>query len=37
MSSITEAANKFFEAIDTGKSWERCKEFCEPDATFCSR
>ena len=26
MSSITEVANKFFEACDTGKGWEGCKE-----------
>ena len=37
MSSITQVANKFFEACETGKGWEGCKEFCNPDATFSAQ
>lgn len=37
MSSITQVASKFFEACETGKGWEGCKEFCKPDATFSAQ
>jgi predicted ester cyclase len=37
MSSITEVASKFFEACETGKGWEGCKEFCKPSATFSAQ
>jgi len=37
MSSITQVASKFFEACETGKGWEGCKEFCQPDATFSAQ
>jgi predicted ester cyclase len=29
-----EQAERFFEACETGKGWEGCKEYCSPDATF---
>jgi ketosteroid isomerase-like protein len=28
------SARDFFEACETGKGWEACKEWCHPDATF---
>ena len=37
MSSITQVASKFFEACETGKGWEGCKEFCQPDASFSAQ
>ena len=37
MASITETAGKFFEACETGKGWEGCKQYCKPDATFSAQ
>ena len=37
MTSITEIAGKFFEACETGKGWEGCRQFCKPDATFSAQ
>jgi predicted ester cyclase len=37
MSSIKDLAERFFEACETGKGWETCKEFCHPDATFSAQ
>ena len=37
MASITEVAEKFFAACDTGKGWESCKPFCTSNATFSSQ
>lgn len=37
MSNILEQAKQFFEACETGKGWEGCKEFCKPDASFSSQ
>ncbi len=37
MSSIDEVAMKFFEACETGKGWEVCKAYCQPDATFAAQ
>jgi len=34
MLSITNVAQKFFEACDTGKGWDVCRQYCTPDATF---
>jgi len=39
MSSTTtapaiEVARAFFEACETGKGWEGCRQYCTPDATF---
>ena len=36
MSNIKEVANRFFEACETGKGWEVCKDYCTKDATFSS-
>ncbi|MFV0297629.1 MAG: nuclear transport factor 2 family protein [Hyphomicrobiaceae bacterium] len=37
MAPITETARKFFEACETGKGWDGCKAFCQPDATFSAQ
>ncbi|MGI9013238.1 MAG: ester cyclase [Phycisphaerales bacterium] len=34
MSSIKEAALKFFDACETGKGWSECSQYCHNDATF---
>ena len=37
MSNITKVAELFFEACETGKGWEACKEYCHPNATFSAQ
>ena len=37
MSAIGEHAHKFFDACETGKGWDTCKEYCHPDATFSAQ
>ncbi len=37
MSSIKESAAQFFDACETGKGWDVCKEFCHPDAGFSAQ
>ena len=37
MPSITETAERFFEACETGKGWSGCKAYCTPDATFAAQ
>lgn len=37
MSKILEPARQFFEACETGRGWEVCKEFCHSDASFSSQ
>jgi predicted ester cyclase len=32
--SIRENAFAFFDACETGKGWEVCKQWCDPNATF---
>ena len=34
MNSIRQVAEHFFEACETGKGWDGCKQYCRPDATF---
>ncbi|HSE31884.1 MAG TPA: nuclear transport factor 2 family protein [Pyrinomonadaceae bacterium] len=34
MLSITNIAQEFFEACETGKGWEVCSRYCTPNATF---
>jgi predicted ester cyclase len=34
MSGILSQAKLFFEACETGKGWDGCKEYCSPQATF---
>jgi predicted ester cyclase len=37
MASITSVAEGFFEACETGKGWEACKQYCTPNATFSAQ
>lgn len=37
MSSITDTAQKFFEACETGHGWDGCKAYCTPGATFSAQ
>ena len=35
--SITETAQAFFEACETGKGWAGCSVYCKPDASFTAQ
>jgi len=37
MASITAIASDFFAACETGKGWEACKTFCDPNSTFAAQ
>jgi predicted ester cyclase len=37
MPSITETAQKFFDACEAGKGWEGCQAYCKPNATFVAQ
>lgn len=37
MSNLSDRAKLFFEACETGKGWEACKAYCQPDATFSAQ
>jgi hypothetical protein len=37
MASITESAEAFFEACETGKGWAVCSAWCTPNATFSAQ
>ncbi|HJU43716.1 MAG TPA: ester cyclase [Vicinamibacterales bacterium] len=37
ISAIRETAEKFFEACESGRGWEGCKQYCRPDATFSAQ
>jgi len=37
MSAILDKAKLFFEACETGKGWDECREYCHPDATFSAQ
>lgn len=37
MASITETAEHFFAACETGKGWQACQAYCRPDATFSAQ
>jgi len=37
MNAIGEHAHRFFDACETGKGWEVCREYCHPDATFSAQ
>jgi ketosteroid isomerase-like protein len=37
MSTIGDTAERFFEACETGKGWEGCRQYCRPDATFAAQ
>jgi len=35
--AIAEAAERFFEACETGKGWDGCRAYCHDDATFAAQ
>lgn len=35
--SISDTANKFFDACETGKGWDACKGWCNADASFSAQ
>lgn len=37
MSDIKSTAAKFFDACETGKGWQGCRQYCHPDATFVAQ
>ena len=37
MTRIVETAEAFFEACETGGGWEKCQQYCHPDATFAAQ
>lgn len=37
MSAMSATAKLFFEACETGKGWESCKDYCRADATFSAQ
>ena len=37
MATITDVAETFFVACETGKGWEGCKAYCTPGATFSAQ
>ncbi len=37
MSTMRDTAERFFDACETGKGWEVCRQFCHPDATFSAQ
>jgi len=34
---VVETAQAFFDACETGKGWEVCRQYCAPDATFSAQ
>jgi predicted ester cyclase len=34
---INETAKRFFEACETGKGWDACRQYCHPNATFSAQ
>ena len=37
MSAMRETAEKFFEACESGKGWDGCKQYCRAGATFSAQ
>jgi hypothetical protein len=37
MAAITQTAEQFFKACETGQGWDGCSGFCTPDATFVAQ
>ena len=37
MSRIKGTAEQFFDACETGKGWETCRQYCHPGATFSAQ
>lgn len=34
---VAKVAHAFFDACETGKGWEVCRQFCTPDASFSAQ
>ena len=37
MDSMLDTARAFFDACETGKGWDGCREYCSSDATFSAQ
>jgi predicted ester cyclase len=37
MTAMTDVAQKFFDACETGKGWQECRQYCTPGATFTAQ
>jgi len=37
MAAMEESARGFFDACETGKGWDVCKQFCQANATFSAQ
>jgi predicted ester cyclase len=37
MKTIKQAAQEFFDACETGKGWETCRQYCHADASFSAQ
>ncbi len=37
MTNITQVAERFFEACETGKGWDGCKAYCTDNASFSAQ
>ena len=37
MATIKDAAERFFDACETGKGWAVCQSYCHPGATFSAQ
>ena len=37
MATMKETAAAFFDACETGKGWDACQEYCDPQATFAAQ
>ena len=37
MTSIADTAERCFDACETGKGWDGCKQYCHPGATFSAQ
>jgi predicted ester cyclase len=37
MGSMKETAEQFFDACETGKGWDACRQYCHPQATFSAQ
>jgi steroid delta-isomerase-like uncharacterized protein len=37
MSAIRDTAEQFFDACESGKGWDGCKDYCRSDATFSAQ
>lgn len=35
--TITQTAERFFDACETGKGWETCRQYCHADASFAAQ